>query len=126
LLERVENSQGPAAHLEAETLRTLLLLLYGTGLRVGEARRLTLADADLQEALLTIRATKFYKNRLVPVGPQLAGVLHAYMPLRRKSYRDTFSLLLPFISGKLRKPVDRLAVHDLTSRHVLQFLAHLE
>ena len=27
----------------------------------------------------------------------------------RKSYRDTFSLLLPFISGKLRKPVDRLA-----------------
>src|SRR6516225_6701897 len=44
----------------------------------------------------------------------------------RKSYRDTFSLLLPFISGKLRKSVDRLAVHDLTSRYVLQFLAHLE
>jgi integrase/recombinase XerD len=44
----------------------------------------------------------------------------------RTSYRDTFSLLLPFISGKLRKPVDRLAVRDLTSRHVLQFLAHLE
>jgi site-specific recombinase XerD len=44
----------------------------------------------------------------------------------RTSYRDTFSLLLPFISGKLRKPVDRLALRDLTSRHVLQFLAHLE
>jgi len=44
----------------------------------------------------------------------------------RKSYRDTFSLLLPFSSGKLRKPVDRLAVCDLTSRHVLQFLTHLE
>ena len=44
----------------------------------------------------------------------------------RKSYRDTFSLLLPFISRKVRKPVDRLAVWDLTSGHVLQFLAHLE
>ncbi|MEP9390003.1 tyrosine-type recombinase/integrase [Mesorhizobium sp. KR9-304] len=44
----------------------------------------------------------------------------------RKSYRDTFSLLLPFVSRKLRKPVDRLAVRDLTSRLVLQFLAHLE
>jgi len=44
----------------------------------------------------------------------------------RKSYRDTFSLLLPFIGHKLRKPVDRLAVCDLTSRHVLQFLSHLE
>lgn len=44
----------------------------------------------------------------------------------RKSYRDTFSLLLPFVSGKLRKPVERLSVRDLTSRHVLQFLAYLE
>ncbi|WP_439396767.1 tyrosine-type recombinase/integrase [Bradyrhizobium sp. PMVTL-01] len=44
----------------------------------------------------------------------------------RKSYRDTFSLLLPFASRKLRKPVDRLAVRDLTSHHVLQFLTHLE
>src|SRR5580692_11843600 len=44
----------------------------------------------------------------------------------RTSYRDTFSLLLPFVSRKLCKPVDRLAVHDLTSRHVLQFLTHLE
>jgi integrase/recombinase XerD len=44
----------------------------------------------------------------------------------RTSYRDTFSLLLPFVSGKLRKPVDRLAVLDLTSGLVLKFLTHLE
>jgi site-specific recombinase XerD len=44
----------------------------------------------------------------------------------RTSYRDTFSLLLPFVSRNLRKPVDRLAVRDLTSVLVLQFLAHIE
>ena len=44
----------------------------------------------------------------------------------RDSYRDTFTQLLPFVSGKLRKPVDRLAVRDLTSRRVLHFLAHVE
>jgi integrase/recombinase XerD len=44
----------------------------------------------------------------------------------RKSYRDTFSLLLPFVSRKLRKPVDRLTVSDLSSQLVLQFLAHIE
>ena len=44
----------------------------------------------------------------------------------RKSYRDTFNLLLPFVSSKLRKAVDRLAVCDITSRRVLQFLTHLE
>lgn len=42
------------------------------------------------------------------------------------SYRDSFELLLPFISSKLRKPVDRLNVEDLSPTCVLQFLAHLE
>lgn len=44
----------------------------------------------------------------------------------QKSYRDTFTLLLPFLSTQLRKPVDRLAVGDLTSNLVLRFLASLE
>ena len=44
----------------------------------------------------------------------------------RKSYRDTFTLLLPFVSRKVRKPMDRLAVSDITSGCVLQFLTHLE
>ena len=33
-------------------------------------RRLTLADVDLSGEVLTIRDTKFYKSRLVPIGPQ--------------------------------------------------------
>ncbi len=44
----------------------------------------------------------------------------------QKSYRDTFTLLLPFISAKVRKPVDRLDVEDVAASRVLQFLAHLE
>jgi site-specific recombinase XerD len=63
----VEISRRGAVQLDAVTFRTLLLLLYGAGLRFSEATRLTLADVDLAEAVLTIRATKFYKSRLVPV-----------------------------------------------------------
>ena len=44
----------------------------------------------------------------------------------QKSYRDTFTLLLPFLSASVKKPVERLAVLDLTARRVRQFLAHLE
>lgn len=44
----------------------------------------------------------------------------------QKSYRDTFALLVPFVSGNLGKPPDRLAVRDLTSGRVLEFLGHLE
>lgn len=69
----------------------------------------------------------------VILGPWLRRFLSEYIVTERNlalntraSYRDTFRLLLPFVSNKLHKPVDRLAVCDLTSRMVLQFLAHLE
>ena len=81
----VEISRRGAIQLDAVTFRTLLLLLYGAGLRFGEATRLTLADVDLAQAVLTIRATKFYKSRLVPVGPQLAASLDGYVHLHRRA-----------------------------------------
>jgi site-specific recombinase XerD len=80
----VEISRRGAVQLDAATFRTLLLLLYGAGLRFSEATGLTLADVDLAEDVLTIRTTKFYKSRLVPIGPQLATALASYMPLRRR------------------------------------------
>jgi site-specific recombinase XerD len=72
-----------AVQLDARTFRALILLLYGAGLRFSEATGLTLADVDLPAAVLTIRATKFYKSRLVPIGPLLAKALANDMPLRR-------------------------------------------
>lgn len=44
----------------------------------------------------------------------------------QRSYRDTFRLLLPFIAHELHKPLDRLAVIELTAELVRQFLRHLE
>ncbi len=78
----IEISRRGARQLDAVTFRTLLLLLYGAGLRFSEATGLTRADVDLSEAILTIRDTKFYKSRLVPVGSQLAAVLATYMSAR--------------------------------------------
>jgi integrase/recombinase XerD len=68
--------------LEVHTVRTLLLLLYGAGLRISEALRLTLADVDLDQRLLTIRETKFYKTRLVPLGLDLTQALAVYLATR--------------------------------------------
>jgi integrase/recombinase XerD len=67
------------------------------------------------------------------LGPWLRRFLADYVVTERrlasntqKSYRDSFKLLLPFISAKARKPVDRLDAEDITPSRVLQFLAHLE
>ena len=66
-------------NIERRSLRTLLLLLFGTGLRLSEALNLSLADVDLQQNLLIIRESKFYKTRWVPIGADLAGILRGYI-----------------------------------------------
>ena len=78
LFDAIDVSRSRASKLDAHTFRTLLLLLYGTGLRLSEAMHLTMGDVDLSGAVLTVRNTKFYKSRLVPVGPQLLNALKAY------------------------------------------------
>lgn len=64
--------------IEDYVLRALLLVLYGAALRLSEALALNEAEIDLGQAILTIRRTKFYKTRLVPIGVDLAHVLHDY------------------------------------------------
>lgn len=66
LLDAVPRCQRRAACLiSTTTLRTLLLLLYGTGMRMGEVLRLRIAEVDLDNDVITIRGTKFYLNSLL-------------------------------------------------------------
>lgn len=44
----------------------------------------------------------------------------------QRSYRDTLALLIPFVVGKQRKPVDRLSITDLSADLVRLFLSDLE
>ena len=82
LLEAIPMRQSSRSCIEPSTLRAILLLLYGAGLRLGEVLRLSVADADLPDRLLTIRDSKFFKSRLVPISCQLAEVLGDYVRWR--------------------------------------------
>lgn len=70
---------NPKALMRGRTYQAIFAILYGLGLRVGEVCRLQVGDVDFQRCLLVIRETKFYKNRLVPFGPRMAGLLHQYL-----------------------------------------------
>ena len=78
LIQAIESHPHRNSTLEPVTIRTMILLYYGAGLRLSEATNLTRADVDLSVSVLTIRNTKFGKTRLVPVGPQLNRVLVQY------------------------------------------------
>ena len=47
-------------------------------------------------------------------------------PNTTASYRDSVKLLLQYTATRLRRSVDRLAIEDLTSPFVLDFLVDLE
>jgi integrase/recombinase XerD len=69
--------------ISAQTFRTLLLFLYGTGLRVGEALRLEYRHINLADAVVKVEQTKFYKSRLVPVGPDIRQILTQHLARRK-------------------------------------------
>ncbi len=77
----LEDSRSP---LEPATFRTLLLVFYGAGLRPSEGLRLRCCDVDLNERVLTIWDTKFFKSRLVPIGTALSAALGTYHKARQR------------------------------------------
>lgn len=64
-------------------INVLLRLLYGTGLRLGEALSLNMSDVDLIRSTILIRSTKFNKNRIIPFGKHLLKVLADYILWRK-------------------------------------------
>ncbi len=44
----------------------------------------------------------------------------------QQSYRDTFRLMLPFIANKIKKPIDKLLVEDISPDAIKAFLTDIE
>jgi integrase len=68
--------------------RIALILLYTTGMRLGELARLTLADVDLKQRTLRIHASKFHKTRIVPLSCSATRELRRYLTVRLASPWD--------------------------------------
>ena len=94
ILAGVPAATSTRSGIDADTLRTFVLLLYGAGLRRGEARRLKVEDVDLPRSLLHIKGTKFFKTRIVPISTSLSAVLKAFVAKHRSRHsRDGEALL---------------------------------
>ena len=64
-------------------LRALTLILYCTGMRLGEAARLRLVDADLRTAVLTVQRSKG-RSRILPIRNDLVVELRQYLRQREE------------------------------------------
>src|SRR5664279_1503528 len=104
LLDAVAANDHPCCRIDPDTYRTILLLLYGAGLRISEALALTVADVDLDAAVLCIRESKFYKSRLVPIGDDLLRILAPYAARCRQQHAGAAS---PFFVSRSGTAVTR-------------------
>jgi integrase/recombinase XerD len=84
LLDATSGLDSIYSRQQAPTFRTLILLLYGSGMRISEALGLTMRDVDLVQRVITVRNGKFYKTRLVSIGPKLALELMGHADRRRR------------------------------------------
>ena len=77
-------NQNPSLPLRPEVIRLAIVLLFTTGIRRGELVRLTIGDYDRRQWTLHIRATKFYKSRLLPINASIAGEVDRYLRARAR------------------------------------------
>ena len=69
------------------TYHCLLGLISVSGMRISEALNLTIDDVDLDNAILTIRSSKFGKSRFVPLHHSTVKVLADYGERRARFLR---------------------------------------
>lgn len=72
----------------------ILRLLYCCGLRLGETINIKVGDLDFERNLIILRVTKKYKQRIVPVGNELAEIIHRYC-IGMELLNDSEAFLFP-------------------------------
>jgi integrase/recombinase XerD len=95
-------------HLPAVTYPALFGLIACTGMRLSEAIRLDDADADLDEAMITIRDSKYGKSRRIPVDATVTGALRDYLQRRRAPHPAPAAPAL-YISARGTRLIGHLA-----------------
>lgn len=83
LLDIARAYPSPRAPLRPFSFYTMVVLAYCAGLRLGELVRLDLKDVDLRSGTITIRETKFFKSRILPLTKSVMTALREYLEARR-------------------------------------------
>ena len=96
-------TRWPSTPLRPWVFHCLFGLLAVTGLRISEALDLALEDVDLEREVLTIRAPKLGRTRLVPIHASTAAVLSEYLQMREAFLRQHgCSSTYVFVSNRVR------------------------
>ena len=115
--------------------RTVIQLLYYTGIRRSELIELKVKDVDLSEGLMKVLG-KRNKERIIPIGEQLGELINRYRDLRKEllANNDYFFVLNSgkklypkFVYRKINKYLGLVTDLEKKSPHVMRhtFATHM-
>lgn len=93
-----------------QSVKMILQLTYFLGLRISETLSLKLGDINLEDSIIFIRETKFYKSRHVPFAPQVKQLLSTFLSWRNDKGMPDSSEAYLFLT-KRNLPVKRGNIH---------------
>ena len=139
LQQHADHSAGPSISFCFRSHYVFYHLLYACGLRVSEGVRLTTADYSAGQRTLFIRPSKFYKDRLIPVGGRAACNIEGLLELRQCRFgippEGPIFIILPrrrpytrFAASRyFQKTMQRLGIYrpEVTDRHCTYGTPHL-
>lgn len=71
--------------LRPRTAYMMLILGYCAGLRISEIVRLDVGDFHVDDRILEIRRTKFFKSRHLPLSGSVCAAVRSYLDLRKQA-----------------------------------------
>ena len=90
--------------------RAVVVCTYASGLRISEACRLQVGDINSQREVIHVRLGKGQRDRFVPLGPALLGLLRSYWAAER----PPLPFLFPSsgVSGCITPDAVRQSLHE--------------
>jgi len=106
---------GNRSPLRAAVARVATVLLYTSGLRLGELLRLRVEDIEDGGTVLQIRESKFHKSRIVPLSDSTRIEVRQYLK-RRATFAFTSPDSGPFLCNRYR---GELSPYSAPGLHVM-------
>jgi integrase len=116
------NQKNPLCAVSEQTLRTVLLALYGTGTTTGEIIKLKCGDVDLKRRTMSVCGDRIVQRRTIPISNDVRSLLHNYLRSReRRSFGGAYVFVStsgnPLRDHWMVKNFVRLRARSGISRH---------
>lgn len=104
-----------SSHNSPYTVRAILVLTYMLGLRIHETLSICLSDIDMNNSVITIQKSKFYKSRLTSFNQEVKEFINEYLRWRvNQNYSQSPDA--PLFISKNNKPFSLSTMGDIFRR----------